>query len=126
MQDKQKVTLYLPPDLHRQLKIRAAVDAEAMSLLAERAIDFYLTHPDAVEQANGLGQTHQIHSCPACQTAVVLRNGEMTALGRQPTVLSESLELDKLDFDKLDLERVGVAMATDHSSRQDEEELVPC
>jgi hypothetical protein len=122
MQDKQKVTLYIPSNLHRQLKIRAAVDAEAMSALAERAIDFYLTHPQAFEQAdlNGLGQTHQIHSCPACQTAVVLRDGTLTALGRQPTVSAESLELDKLD-----LERVGAALANNQAACQDEE-LVPC
>ena len=31
MQDKQKVTLYLPPELHRELKIKAAVEAEPMS-----------------------------------------------------------------------------------------------
>jgi hypothetical protein len=122
MQDKQKVTLYIPSDLHRQLKIRAAVDAEAMSALAERAIDFYLTHPQAFEQPdlNGLGQTHQIHSCPACQTAVVLRDGALTALGSQPTVSAEALELGQLD-----LERVGAALASSQA-RQDEEELVPC
>jgi plasmid stability protein len=119
MQDKQKVTLYLPSDLHRQLKIRAAVDSAAMSALAERAIDFYLANPEAVEQANSpnsVGQTHQIHSCPTCQTAVVLRNGVLSGLGGQPTVLGQSLE-------PLTLERVGAAIQVAH---QDEEELVPC
>jgi CHAT domain len=45
-----KVTLYLPPDLHRQLKIRAAVNSNALSKLAERAIAFYLSHPESVDQ----------------------------------------------------------------------------
>jgi plasmid stability protein len=48
MQDKQKVTLYLPPGLHRQLKIRAAVDTDSMSAMVERAIVFYLRHPELV------------------------------------------------------------------------------
>ena len=34
MQTKQKVTLYLSPELHRRLKIRSAVDSEPMSDLA--------------------------------------------------------------------------------------------
>jgi hypothetical protein len=122
MQDKQKVTLYLPPDLHRQLKIRAAVDSAAMSVLAERAIDFYLANPEAIEQASGpsqlgsqIGQTHQIHSCPACQTAVVLRNGALTVIGSQPVALGKSI-------DPLTLERVGAAIQVAHQ----DEELVPC
>jgi hypothetical protein len=50
MQNKQKITLYLPPNLHRQLKIRAAVDSEAISAITERAIAFYLTEADIVEE----------------------------------------------------------------------------
>jgi len=50
MQAKQKVTLYLSPELHRRLKIRAAIDAEPMSELAERAIVFYLAHPELVDE----------------------------------------------------------------------------
>ena len=49
----QKVTLYMPDDLRRQLKIRAAVDGEPMSTLAERAIDFYLNHSDLLEGVQG-------------------------------------------------------------------------
>jgi hypothetical protein len=40
MQNKQKVTLYIPPELHRKLKIKAAVESEPMSSIAERAIVF--------------------------------------------------------------------------------------
>ncbi len=50
MQDKQKVTLYLPPGVHRQLKIRAAIDEESMSGLVEKAIAFYLKYPEKVEE----------------------------------------------------------------------------
>jgi hypothetical protein len=63
MQDKQKVTLYLSSDLHRQLKIRAAIDQDPMSGLAEKALAFYLSFPDVVESA-GVGRIHQVHNCP--------------------------------------------------------------
>ncbi|WP_299489505.1 hypothetical protein [Acaryochloris sp. IP29b_bin.137] len=91
MQDKQKVTLYLPPDLHRQLKIRAAVDSEPMSAIAERAIDFYLGHPEVVEQtqASADGSTHRVYACPECTTTMVLRSGEMISLKEQPAMLSD-------------------------------------
>ncbi len=93
MQEKQKVTLYLQPDLHRQLKIQAAIADEPMSSLAQKAIGFYLTHPEVVEQIEDIyGQTHQIHHCPACETAVVLRDGALVGIGAQPTVLPEIAE----------------------------------
>jgi hypothetical protein len=53
-QKATKVTLYLPHDLHRQLKIRSAVEGEAMSSIAKRAIDFYLANSDAVRAAHHL------------------------------------------------------------------------
>ena len=91
MQDKHKVTLYLPPELHRQLKIRAAVDAEPMSALAERAIDFYLDHPEVVDRVEGeaYGSTHQVYACPECTTSMVIRSGELVALHDQPSTLSD-------------------------------------
>jgi hypothetical protein len=93
MQEKQKVTLYLPPDLHRQFKIQAAVADEPMSSLAQKAISFYLAHPEMVEQLEDIhGQTHQIHHCPACATAVVLRDGNLVGIGAQPTILPEMAE----------------------------------
>ncbi|MBW4460242.1 MAG: hypothetical protein KME47_08385 [Nodosilinea sp. WJT8-NPBG4] len=81
-QKATKVTLYLPPDLHRQLKIRSAVEGEAMSSLAKRAIDFYLAHGDIVAESleSSLGQTHRIHSCPSCTSPVVLREGELVEI----------------------------------------------
>ncbi|PZV09388.1 MAG: hypothetical protein DCF32_02335 [Leptolyngbya sp.] len=81
-QKATKVTLYLPPDLHRQLKIRSAVEGEAMSSLAKRAIDFYLAHGDVVAESleSSFGQTHRIHNCPNCASPVVLREGELVEI----------------------------------------------
>ena len=81
-QKATKVTLYLPPDLHRQLKIRSAVEGEAMSSIAQRAIDFYLAHSDIVAESleSSFGQTHRIYSCPTCTSTVVLREGELVQI----------------------------------------------
>lgn len=88
MQDKQKVTLYLPAAIHRQLKIKAALDADSMSALVEKAVAFYLQHPEVVEEVQETyGQTHRVHICPECEGAVVLRDGQLVSLKRQPTVL---------------------------------------
>lgn len=92
MQEKQKVTLYLPPDLHRKLKIQSAVTDEAMSTLAEKAIGFYLAHPELVDEPEIHGQAHQIHHCPACDTSVVMRDGSLVGVGGQPTILPDIAE----------------------------------
>jgi hypothetical protein len=76
--DKSKVTLYLSPDTHRQLKIRSAVEGIPMYTLAEKAISFYLAHSDIVEH-RGYGHTHQLHSCPQCAEKLVFRNGELVS-----------------------------------------------
>lgn len=91
MQDKQKVTLYLPPELHRELKIKAAVEAEPMSAIAERALSFYIQHPEVVEEieASVLGTTHQIYSCPECASSVILRSSELISLKHQQSILSD-------------------------------------
>ncbi|MGB8701951.1 MAG: hypothetical protein WCD18_21250 [Thermosynechococcaceae cyanobacterium] len=91
MQDKQKVTLYLPPELHRELKIKAAVETEPMSAIAERALAFYLHHSEAVEEveASAFGNTHQVYSCPECASSVILRANELTSLKRQPGILGD-------------------------------------
>jgi hypothetical protein len=115
MQDKQKVTLYLPPELHRQLKIRAAVSAEAMSALAEKALIFYLTHPEVVEQLEEAhGQSHRIYNCPECTTPVVLKDGEIVPLGKQPGVIADK------ELPVKEVQKVGSA------GNQGEGELVPC
>ncbi|MGI0487145.1 hypothetical protein ACN4EK_17020 [Pantanalinema rosaneae CENA516] len=115
-EEKHKVTLYLPHELHRQLKIRAAVDSETMTDIAQRAIVFYLSHPEVVEQLSLHGQAHRVYSCPECHTHVVLRDGEMTSIGDQSNVLiEESLAVEKVS-------RVGSVNA----DSQGEGELVPC
>ncbi len=116
MQDKQKVTLYLPPGIHRQLKIRAAIDEDSMSALVEKAVGFYLKHPDKVEEveAEAYGKTHQVHICPECEAAMVMRDGQMVSLKNQPSVITDDFALDV---------RETVAPSAEVSG---EEALVPC
>jgi hypothetical protein len=120
MQDKQKVTLYLPPELHRQLKIRAAVDGEPMSSIAQRAIVFYLENPEVVDEMGSFyGQTHRVYSCPECASSVFMEDGELVSLKNQPGIIAEADNLpDNLPMDN------RVKKSTD--SRPGEEELVPC
>jgi hypothetical protein len=115
MHQKQKVTLYIPPGLHRQLKIRSAVDAESMSALVEKAVAFYLKYPEVVEETEAVsGRTHQVYSCPECETSLVKRDGQLTALKQQPSVISDELSVDQ------------VRQANSPNDSQGEEELVPC
>ncbi len=116
MQSKQKVTLYLPPQLHRKLKIKAAVDSEPMSSLAEKAIIFYLNNPEIVDELEAsYGQTHRVYSCPECASSVVLRQGELVSLSEQPSVMAE---------EELDLQQVQ--QVDTPTAQPGEEELVPC
>jgi hypothetical protein len=116
MQDKQKVTLYLPPGLHRQVKIRAAVDAESMSTIVERALVFYLAHPEVVDEVEASqGRNHQVYSCPDCSNSLVLREGQMVPLGKQPGVLDEELPAIEVREEVINL-----------TGSQEAEKLVPC
>jgi plasmid stability protein len=116
MQDKQKVTLYLPPGVHRQLKIRAAIDDESMSALVEKAINFYLKYPDKVEEIEtaAYGKTHQVHVCPECEAAMVMREGQMVSIKHQPGVIGDEFAIDI---------REAVPVS---SEVEGEEALVPC
>jgi hypothetical protein len=114
MQEKHKVTLYLPHGLHRQLKVRSAVDGEAMSALAERALDFYLTHSEVVEGLERHGQSHRVYQCPSCSTPVVLRENELMAVESHTCLHEESLMHQE------------VPDLVPDSVRSDEGELVPC
>ncbi|MEO0377531.1 MAG: hypothetical protein AAF329_23605, partial [Cyanobacteria bacterium P01_A01_bin.17] len=70
MPGKQKVTFYLSDELHRQFKIRAAVDGETMSSMAQRAIEFYMNNAELVESSGHVhGGAHRIHHCPECNVA---------------------------------------------------------
>lgn len=84
---KHKVTLYLSPELHRQLKIKAAVDEQPMSALAERALQFLLEHPEAVEAAHG--RAHRVYACPECKTSLVMRSDSLEMLPRTKAILSD-------------------------------------
>ncbi len=120
MQDKQKVTLYLPPGLHRQLKIRAAVELDSMSAMVERAIVFYLHHPEVVEEVEAShGNTYQVYSCPECTSSVVIKDGEMISLKQQPGLLDDELSVGKVR------EEVN-SSAKAKANSEGEEQLVPC
>lgn len=95
MQAKQKVTLYLSPELHRRLKIRSAIDSEPMSELAQRAIVFYLAHPEVVDEVEtSYGRTHQVYDCPECTTSMVLKEGQMVPLSSQQVLIEEELSVE--------------------------------
>lgn len=116
MQDKQKVTLYIPPVLHRQLKIKAALDAESMSALVEKAVVFFLEHPEMVEEGEAShGSVHQVHICPECESALVMREGQMVALKNQPSVVTDELPPE--------LQEQVQVQTSRHSQG---EQLVPC
>ncbi|MCL2933401.1 MAG: hypothetical protein MGG11_14465 [Trichodesmium sp. MAG_R03] len=116
MQDKQKITLYIKPELHRKLKIRAAVDSEPMSSIAQRAILFYLENPEVIDDLNSrYGKTHRVYSCPDCASSVVIREGELVSMKNQPNILADkniavkqTPELEKSE------------------AQTEEQELVPC
>lgn len=111
MQAKQKVTLYLSPELHRRLKIRAAVDSEPMSELAERALVFYLKNSELIDEIeSSYGRTHRVYSCPSCDSSLVLRDGELVPLGNQAGLI----------------EHLGIGELDDEEESSKGEELVPC
>lgn len=114
--EKQKVTLYIPPELHRQLKIKAAVDAESMSAVVEKAIGFYLQHPEAVEAIDPPhGTTHRIYTCPSCESSLVIRDGEAIVVGGHPAILAGELPTESMPK--------AVELG---KTSEGEEELVPC
>ncbi|QXE22590.1 hypothetical protein B6N60_01273 [Richelia sinica FACHB-800] len=86
-----------------------------MSDLAERALDFYLTNSELVEELeeSTYGRTHRVYSCPTCESSLVLRNGELVTLGNQPGVIGQ----DHLSIDNMEQEQ---------THPKGEEELVPC
>ncbi|NJL97674.1 MAG: hypothetical protein HC924_01990 [Synechococcaceae cyanobacterium SM2_3_2] len=79
---KQKVTLYLPAALYRQLKTRAAVEMETMSAVTEKALHFLIEHPETVEGV--MGRTHQLHHCPACAHPFVIQGDEVVSVQSSP------------------------------------------
>ncbi|NJK60126.1 MAG: hypothetical protein HC918_07660 [Oscillatoriales cyanobacterium SM2_1_8] len=85
---KRKVTYYLSETIQSQLKVKAACEGYSMSEIVEQALRFYLEHADIV-QRDGMGHTHQLYHCPACQSALVFRNRSLQAVsnpGIQPLI----------------------------------------
>ncbi|WP_040656281.1 hypothetical protein [Rubidibacter lacunae] len=122
--EKQKLTLYVPPGLHRQLKIRAAVEAESMSALAERALGFYLQHPEAVESLEAAScNTHRVYNCPECASSLVFRENGILTLGRHPTIVTDELTAEEIE--ELAVEEICEDFVS-HSDSPGEGELVPC
>jgi hypothetical protein len=114
MQAKQKVTLYLSPELHRHLKIRAAIDSEPMSELAARAIAFYLSHPEVVDEMEAsYGRAHRVYACPECASSIAVRDGELVSLNEQPGVIAQEHH---------SVEELTAAEA----AKEEKQELVPC
>lgn len=115
MQSKQKVTLYIPPELHRKLKIKAALDTESMSALVEKAISFYMQYPEKVEEveSSSHGKTYQINFCPECKEPLVMRKGELTSLNSNDAFIADEISLN-------------VASQSEDSGESSEEELVSC
>ncbi|MEB3213669.1 MAG: hypothetical protein VKL39_20135 [Leptolyngbyaceae bacterium] len=120
MSDKTKVTLYIPPDLHRKLKVKAAVESEPMSSIAEQAIVFYLNHSEIVDGVRAEQQnTHRIHSCPECSSNFMVQHGEVVPLPNQPGVIEGDGDLGF----PADIERAVIGSGSDHASQ---ESLVTC
>ncbi len=134
MQDKSKLTLYVPRELHRKLKIKAAVDDEAMSSIVERAIVFYLTHTHIVDEVEASvssgsashgavshGQTHRVYKCPGCDSSYVIREGELVSLAGHAGIVPDDGDL---------VDRVSMAPSSESVAegfdRPGEESLVPC
>ncbi len=120
MSGKNKVTLYIPSDLHRKLKIKAAVESEPMSAIAERAIIFYLSNPHVIgEVESAQGNSHRVYSCPECESDFLLQEGEVVQLNDQPGVIQEDSDLGlPSDIDKAVIEA--------GHERHGREHLVPC
>jgi hypothetical protein len=113
LEAKQKVTLYLSPELHRRLKIRAAVEREPMSAVAEKALSFYLLHPEIIEGVQG--STYRVHRCPECSHPFVIRNGEVVSLRQQSA--AEAI---------LEAVEPGYWEAATGSGEERQDALVPC
>ena len=100
MQAKQKVTLYLSPELHKSLKIRSAFESEAMAELADRDLVVYLANSEVVDEVEGsYRRTHRVYSCPNCESSLVLREGELVALGNQPGVIGKDVSVSEIEQD---------------------------
>jgi len=88
MKEKTKVTLYINPEMHHQLKVKAVLEKESMSDIVQRVVSLYLQYPDKMEQIEDEihGNTYQVHLCPVCATSLILKNGQLNSLENHPMV----------------------------------------
>ncbi|MBF2097104.1 MAG: hypothetical protein IGQ88_01840 [Gloeomargaritaceae cyanobacterium C42_A2020_066] len=94
MSDKHKFTVYLTPELHRQLKIRSVVDGLTQSALTQRAIEFFLAHPEVVLEMEERKSDYRVHHCPECDAPVILSHGDLRSLKTKfAPVIDEDLTL---------------------------------
>lgn len=127
MQEKQKVTLYLPDDLHRQLKIRSAVDREPMSALDQKALNFYLAHSEVVDSFREYGQTHRVYSCPACATTLTLQPDGLSIVKHHSCVQADGAIANRLteQAESVVPDVIPAGVSSDDAP-SDKGELVPC
>ncbi|MEM9768382.1 MAG: hypothetical protein AAF892_10950 [Cyanobacteria bacterium P01_D01_bin.71] len=85
-----------------------------MSSLAEKALQFYLSHSDVMEEYLSHGSTYRTYSCPSCSDTVVVRKDELL---RAKDVASSSGD---------DGIKVNVSDMISDSSRPEEGQLVRC
>lgn len=85
-----------------------------MSEIAAKAVAFYLSHSDIVE-THGIGRTHQIHHCPECTHALVLKGGELISVSNIVGNASVSNAKNR-----------ALVVSPSQESTSGEEELVTC
>ena len=93
-----------------------------MSGIVEKAIAFYLQHPDKIEEveAAAYGKAYQVHICPECEAALVMRDGQMVSLKNQPSVIDDEFALEA---ERVSL--VGEVLPVSARKHSSEEVLVP-
>lgn len=138
MPDKQKVTLYISDDLHRQFKIRSAVDGETMSSMAQRALEFYLSNSGLVQGSSEVhGRAHQVHSCPRCSASVTIKENALALVSSHgKSLLLEASELSDLDnIPRAHIQKLSHPASNEtckektlasHEESPDEGELITC
>lgn len=124
--EKQKVTFYVPQELHHKLKVQAALDCEPMSTIAERAIQFYLTHGDIVDDVEdecSVGRSYQVHSCPECSAKLVIKEGELASIKESLVLASDAVPESP---SVLDSHYADKSAESDCLNGVNKEKLVPC
>ena len=100
-----------------------------MSAMVEKAILFYLQHPEVIEEIEEQsstavrGATYQVHHCPDCRSPLVHRDGELVSLKNQAGALIEEIS-SEISVEKV-REKV-IEELSSHSESQEKESLVPC